>query len=80
MAERQTVNVVAAIKKEFSLQTVVGKLAERGLVVDSTLDKLRLVTGSVDPAKMQTLSEVPGVSYLREQGTAKTAQGPVKTA
>jgi len=63
------VNVVVVVPKTRgeALRAVAQELAKKGLQVHSSLDKMGLVTGAIEPEKMNSLLEVPGVTFVREE-------------
>jgi hypothetical protein len=67
MPHQKPIDVVIAIPKlkGQALHAAVDELAARGLRGASLLDKLGVVTGSIEPERMHSLESVEGVTYVR---------------
>jgi len=71
MASRKKIDVVVALPDELlgdAFDSTVSELREKGLTVQSVMNKLGMVTGSIAENKMESLKEVaPGVIVRPQQ-------------
>ncbi|MDZ8239290.1 MAG: ketohydroxyglutarate aldolase [Nostoc sp. ChiQUE01a] len=60
------VNLSIAVDENYidQIQEVAQNLQSAGMNVEQLLDKLGIITGSIDSAKVEALSKVEGVSHV----------------
>lgn len=71
MAKDQPIHitVLADDAHKDNLMGLAETLKHKGFVLKQSLDALGVLTGSVDPTKLEGLSAVPGVSAVEEERT-----------
>jgi len=75
MASRKKIDVVVALPDLTgdAFDSAVSELRKKGLTVQSVMDKLGMVTGSIAENKMEDLKEVAPGAIVRPQQQARIA-------